>query len=550
MKIILLSLACLSSAIMNSQTFEYLDINQVKARVNSGGDLHWDPATGNSAYECPKGSSKTWGGPASLWIGGLDAGNQLHLAAQTYHQSGTDFWPGPLSTNNATTNSVTVNQYNRVWKLNKSDIDDFITNYANGNVQNGSYTPVADLLSWPGNGDMSQNQDVLLAPFMDANADDVYSPMDGDYPIIKGDQAIFTIFNDNYLPHQNTGAPAIGLEIRLMAYAYAPTNTLVTGNPSLNYTTFYNYAIINRSPNTLYNAQISLFNDSDIGNYMDDYVGCNVTNAYAYTYNNITSTVTNQPAIGIKQTMGPVNTTNAIDDNHDGMIDEPGEQMGMTNFMYFSNSFPGVPLQISDPNSATDYFQYMNSIWKDGTPLTCGGNGYGGNITSNYAYPANSFTTGPCGVAPWSEGDAGSDKKFVMSSGQTVLLPGSFTEVEYAYITAFDSITNDPLSALSSAMNALRTMQNSSVTGIKEQPLDNSFTLSPNPTNGILNISSSLKTTGFKIEVIDALGKVLISEDHKDISQTSIHVENLSSGIYFVKLVSGENTTTKKFIKE
>ncbi len=43
MKTTLLFLAGLSISIANAQTFEYLDINQVKARVNSGGDLHFDP---------------------------------------------------------------------------------------------------------------------------------------------------------------------------------------------------------------------------------------------------------------------------------------------------------------------------------------------------------------------------------------------------------------------------------------------------------------------------------------------------------------------------
>lgn len=552
MKTTLLILAGLSISIANAQTFEYLDINQVKARVNSGGDLHWDPSSGNfDGYECPKGSGKQWGGPASLWIGGVDAGGQLKIAAQTYRQAGVDFWPGPLTTSSATTNSATVNQYNRVWKLNKTDIDDFITNYANGNVQNGSFIPAADLLSWPGNGDISQNQDVLLAPFADLNGDNIYDPMGaGEYPLIKGDQAIYTIFNDNYLPHQNTGAPAIGLEIRLMAYAYG-TSSVVVNNPFLNYTTFYNYSIINRSTTALLNAQIGLFNDTDIGNYNDDYVGSDATDSYAYTFNSPTSTITNQPAIGITQTKGPINSTNGIDDDNDGIIDEPFENMGMTNFMYINNSFPGIPIQTTDPSNPTQYYQYMNSIWKDGTPLTCGGNGYGGTNAINYAYPANTYTAGPCGTVTWSESDAGSDKKFVMSSGPSVLQPGSYNVVEYAYIASFDSIHNNPVHNLDSVIHSLKTMQNALATDVKKQPVNNVFTLSPNPTNALLNISSGKVINGnVKIEVIDAFGKILISKDYQGINQTSINVGDLSSGIYFVKIISGENTSTKKFIKE
>ena len=322
MKIILLSLACLSSAILSSQTFEYLDINQVKARVNSGGDLHWDPATGNSGYECPKGSSRNWGGPASIWMGGFDPGQLMHFAGQTYHINGVDYWPGPLTISDATTNSTTVNQYNRVWKLNKTDIDNFITNYANGNVQNGTFIPAPDLLSWPGNGDISQNYDASLAPYVDVDADAIYNPMAGDYPLIKGDQAIFTIFNDNFSLHQSSGSLSIKAEVHLMAYAYGTCN-IVTSNSFLNNTTFYNYKIINRSSSVLYNFQSGLFNDSNIGNGIsapNEYVGCDVKDNYGYTYN---MSAPNYPAIGVVQLKSPVNTTNAIDDDNDGIIDEP-----------------------------------------------------------------------------------------------------------------------------------------------------------------------------------------------------------------------------------
>lgn len=547
MKTTLLFFAGLCISIANAQTFEYLDINQVKARVNSGGDLHWDPATGNSGYECPKGSGKYWGGAANLWVGGVDAGGQLKLAAQTYHQGGTDFWTGPLDLGTASTNSATVNQYNRVWKLNRTDIDDFITNYANGNVQNGSFIPAADLLSWPGNGDISQNYDLLLAPFADLNSNSLYEPMAGEYPIIKGDQAIYTIFNDAYQLHGSAGK-IIGLEIRLMAYAYG-TGSLVANNPFLNYTTFYNYSIINRSSFSLYDVKVGLFNDNDIGN-MDDYVGCDVMDSYAYTYNAPTSSVTNEPAIGITQTKGPINTSDGIDNDNDGIVDEPFENMFMTNFMYYNNTFPGIPLAQTDPSNATEYFNYMNSFWKDGAALSCGGDGYGGSIPVSYAYSANTFTSGPCGASTWTESGAGSDKKFVMSSGPSILQPGSFNEVEYAYIASFDSITNNPLHNLDSVVNSLRIMQNSLVTNIKKQNINTSYTISPNPTNGILNISTSLKANDIKIEVIDALGKVLISEVYKNMNQTSINVSDLSSGIYFVKISSGENATTKKFIKE
>lgn len=548
MKTSLLLLAGLFTGLAHAQTFEYLDINQVKARVNSGGDLHFDPISGNGSYECPIGSGKNYAGATSLWIGGFDAGNQLKLAGQTYRQGGVDFWPGPLDLTTATTNSTVVAQYDKVWKINKSDIDAFLVNSANGNVQNGTYIIPNSILNWPGNGDVSLNQDLLLAPFVDVNSDGQYNPSAGDYPLIKGDQAIFSVFNDSYSTHGSGGAN-IGLEIRLMAYAYG-TGTMTANNPYLNYTTFYNYTVINRSTTPLYNTYISLFNDNDIGTYADDYVGCSKTNAYAYTYNSPTVTV-NDPAIGIAQTAGPINTSNGIDDNGDGQIDEAGEQMSMTNFMYMNNSFPGTPIQTTDPSNAAEYRQYMTSFWKDGTPLTCGGNGYGGSIASTFAYPANTFTNGACGASNWSETGAGSDKKFVMGSGPFTFQPGAVEVIEYAFITSYDSITNNPLGNLDNAVQSLRPSNSNSVTAIKENKNDHNFTLSPNPAHDQLTIQVNQTTNSdVKIEVMDVFGKVLVSQNYKDFSNATIDVSNLASGIYFAKISSDKKQITKKFIKE
>lgn len=75
------------------------------------------------------------------------------------------------------------------------------------------------------------------------------------------------------------------------------------------------------------------------------------------------------------------------------------------------------------------------------------------------------------------------------------------------------------------------------------------YLLSPNPTNGQLNIEFKKTTTNISIEIIDALGKKLIQQNFKVLNQTTIDVISLSSGIYFLKLISEGNSSTKKFIK-
>ena len=59
--------------------------------------MWWD-LVGNAEYEVPKGSGKNSLFAGAIWIGGKDAAGNLKVAAQTYRQSGSDFWPGPVDT--------------------------------------------------------------------------------------------------------------------------------------------------------------------------------------------------------------------------------------------------------------------------------------------------------------------------------------------------------------------------------------------------------------------------------------------------------------------
>lgn len=69
-----------------------------------------------------------------------------------------------------------------------------------------------------------------------------------------------------------------GLEIRGQAFAFSTTN-------EINNMTFYRYQIINRSSTSLNETYFGAWVDPDLGNYVDDYVGCDVTRGFGYCYN-------------------------------------------------------------------------------------------------------------------------------------------------------------------------------------------------------------------------------------------------------------------------
>ena len=562
---------------VNSNNFKTLDINNVKAGIANRSDMHWEVGgVGNAMYEVPKGSGKHSNFASALWIGGLDNGGQLHGGAQTYRQGGVDFWPGPLKVTDASIDSATSVQYDKIWKVSYSEINDFINNYNSGNVQNGSYTIPNDILTWPGNGDISKDQAALLAPFEDLNADGMYNPMDGDYPKIKGDQALFFIYNDKLAAHSTSFTP-MGIEIQGMAYAYG-CPSVVNGHNELTYTTFYDYKIINRSSINYHDVYVSMWSDVDLGYYGDDYIGSNVTDNYGFVYNadlNDEAVTGNQgygnyiPAQGFNIVKGPLaNLNDGIDNNNNGVIDEPNEDCKLNKFNFFNNSFPGVPLQTTDPANGAEFYNVMNGKWRDGTPLTCGGTGYGGVTNTNWAYPGDPTGTvssdpaNTCGN--WIENGTGGDRRMILSSGPFSMAPGQIQEVEYAFVTSFDSSATFggtmSLGKLKSDIQKVNTFYNltnkpnclqSISVGITEVPKQNDFSLFPNPAKSLITISSTISgTVKVNYEIVDVLGKVVMQNDNENSDKFSININDLNSGIYFLRLQVNNSVVVKKFVKE
>jgi len=76
----------------------------------------------------------------------------------------------------------------------------------------------------------------------------------------------------------------------------------------------------------------------------------------------------------------------------------------------------------------------------------------------------------------------------------------------------------------------------------------NLFSIFPNPTHSVLNIQSTLNIN--QLSIIDINGRILKSFDSTNQSQdVIIDVESLSSGIYFLKMFTGDNEQIIRFIK-
>ena len=454
-----------------------LDINNVKTTILNGGDMWWNLASGK--YEIPKNSGKHSLFAGSLWIGGMDDDDQLKVAAQTYRQSGNDFWPGPLdnvrlsadqSPNNkyGTTEASICAEYDYHHVITRAEVEEFVayTTSDNQAIEFPDYSIPLSILNYPGNR-ISDNQTgnafegydeqvgtspyyalETLAPFRDVDGNGSYDPAGGDYPeynldgtfncqeadMLFGDQTLWWVYNDNGESHTASGSiEPIGLEIQAQAFAFST-------NDEINNMTFYNYKLINRSHSALNDAYFGVHVDPDLGDYLDDYVGCDVARGLGYCYNGDEDDGTaagygaNPPAIGVDFFRGPVADENdGIDNDLDGIIDEVGEQIIMSKFMYFNNDGTVT----GNPDLAQDFYNYLQGKWLDNKPMTYGADGRNpSSPLCNYMFPGD---TDPSFEEEWTEQIAGNvpnDRRFVQSAGPFTLQPGAVNTITTGVVWA------------------------------------------------------------------------------------------------------------------
>ena len=499
------SATCLPASSSNELT-----VNNVRAYIETGGTMWFKEV---AEYEVPKGSGKTSMFCAALWIGGRDSNGQLKLSAVRFRQVGDDYWTGPLKLTGAGTTQAMCIKFDKHFKITRAEVDQHISGY-----NTSGYVMPASIANWPAHGD--EGYSYYLAPFKDVNENGEYDPENGDYPyydvnndlcpwtednialaaqhalprtpedvlyygddwhnsngmiyadhVLKGDETLFWIFNDNAGAHTESQGQPIGLEIRGQCFGFAT-------NDELNNMTFYSYEIINRSTYTLTNTYFSQWVDPDLGYAYDDYVGCDVARGLGYCYNgsNVDGSGQNwaygdqPPAVGVDFFQGPYMDPDGRDNpkfypdsaSEIGYCDKflnsayeldqmaingvnfgdsitDNERFGMRRFVYHNNDNSVT----GDPRVAYEYYNMLQGIWRDNSKMRYGANAHSSNGATgpecDFMFPAltDVCNWGTKGVDPvatqygadgWTEANVGNapyDRRFMQSAGPFTLKPGS-----------------------------------------------------------------------------------------------------------------------------
>jgi hypothetical protein len=522
-----------------------MELNNVRALIHTGGNLWQIPSQNTCMYEVPKNSGIMALFTSALWLGGTDINDQLKLAALRY-RDGQDYWTGPLTPGAATVIPEECKKYDKHFVTVKDDVKEFNSWYeagledlANGtNLQNSlfpNYKIPLEIKNWPAHGDISLGQDYYLAPFFDRNNNGIYEWALGDYPwydftksisckvdrtvSLFGDQNFWWVMNDKGNIHTETNAEPIGMEIRSQAFAF-------TSNDQINNMTFYNYQLINRGTQTLYNTYFGIFVDAALGNPNNDYVGCDVNRGLAYVYNGTAVDSegpagfkgygANPPAVGMDFFEGPYQDNDNLDNAFgigenealngigfgDGIVDN--ERFGMRRFMYYNNGSGGFN---TDPQNATEYYKFLRGIWKDNTKIVYGGNGHisdpqaNPTVPADFVFPGSTDTlgwgTGGLPQVPWTEQTAGNppaDRRFLQSAGPFILTPGAVNNITVGVCWS-RSGQSDPFSSVESLLvaddkaqalfeNCFKIIEGPNAPTMNAQELDKEIILTlSNPTN-------------------------------------------------------------------
>jgi hypothetical protein len=548
----LVSLALLFFVRTNAQTpFNTVDsitINKINACVLVHGDLWQDLDT--PGFGCTFANNKN--APLSFagapWMSANDGSGQLHVAAQMYRQNGNDYWPGPLD-NTGALDYTTSSKWAKIWKVNRTDIQlyQITTPHTVSNVPE-------SILTWPakGNAYAQGNAGAPLtitndmAPFVDGNGNGVYEPLLGDYPDVRGDQALWWVFNDNGPTHSQTNGIPLGVEVHAMSYAY-------NRGTDIDNVMYYEYDIINRSLNNYNNFRFGFFDDIEVGWSMDDFVGFDSSRRLAIGYNGVSEDGFGGgfPASSFGSHPPQVGVT---------MVSLPGDAgssyVPLGSAGYFENGFSIV----GNPTMPQHYDYYLRSRWLNGqhyiksTSTPCSGSI--DTVETNYL--ATGDPSMPGSETECSCNDLPGDRRIILSTSDFTFSPGSSKKIVLAFVT-----TDTGIGGCDGALSFDRIkIVSDTAWGVYHHPppplplaqVDaqvNHLRVYPNPASGKLYIEGTqLQTQVASCSVYNILGQALTFPVSYTNARMEVDITALSAGIYHLAFngISGSQRAT--FVKQ
>ncbi|MCH2223480.1 MAG: T9SS type A sorting domain-containing protein [Crocinitomicaceae bacterium] len=497
------------TAISQAPSTLTLDGNNVSATLSDAGILFaefdnqfLDQTIGTLNYSLGGNSGLNDIGSLSMWFGGRDEFGQPHISTPRYTADEYVF-KGPLSL----TGEPVGEMVPAIFPVTRAEIDHHIAN-----VGTAGYQAPQNILLWPAHGDVSFNASFYLAPFVDVNGDQIYTPYEGDYPCVLGDETVYIITNDvSHGPWCGVNnMDGLGIEMHTMVYQYY--------DEAVANTTFIQTKAVNRSLENYTSFNAGIFFDGLIGNVGNDFAGTSIDQNMMFNYNGTASDIV-QGQIGYGDTPP---ATGVISLNKD---------ITSTRLFRSSANYPeGMP------SYPPEFMHVLEGSGVDGSTLG-----------PTFAFTGNPYT------------NTGNLDSLQFDSQRSQLMRfeiGEFSShdtvtFDFAIVTA---LGEDHLESVNELYQAADEVQNfydglvesclPPVLSLGEEIIDETLiTLYPNPVIKTLEIKAPKEFV--RAKVINSIGKELLTTE-----ETTLDVSELPKGVYLIELDFGFTHIVKRFVKK
>jgi hypothetical protein len=520
-----------------------IEINNLRAKLDSKGRLArdgvWLEAQGPNGW-APLVSD------VGLWVAGVLPDGNLSLRSTT---AGGEAYIGNPAV-----------QLDRVWTVTAEEIAAHRADFAdNGQIEE----PIPAIFAWPGrwNPHFQSYNDLpdplsdhsMAAHFFDVDGDGLYNPAQGDFPVAftRGcDTPYFipSVMHWCAFTMEEAQSGFGPLEVHILIFGFG---CLEDDHP-LNNTLFVQQLIINRAeaagwPTDAYWGQWA---DVDLGCPFDDYVGAFPAEQAAYVYNATPEDCeyegadfgSQPPSLAMTMLEGP--------------IDQDGQPLPLSSIMYINSpGTSGVPVATTDPVTLVDSYNYLQGRWRDGSPLTSGGTGYGGAQPTDFAFPGL-----PEQAGGWSEHEAQNplgDRRLLLNYGPMTLLPGAVNEVTVAY-TLYDGPEGhlEKAALLHEQVKQVRELFDNcwQISGTSLPPCSpvlvnapseekemGRAVVFPNPASHELNVSLPGAALVYRVELFDLHGRRL-SQQALPSGEHRLALPALPAGLYLLVIESADGS--------
>ncbi|MCT4663717.1 MAG: hypothetical protein N4A45_00620, partial [Flavobacteriales bacterium] len=397
-KLLFISLCALSfSNLFGQGNYEYLDINNQRIPLQNDGRAFLrltglpEGSKGFEESQIPKGSNRSTIFSQDLWLGALLSDSSIKVSGElTYSKIELGKRKAGISDSERNTSSKKA-----VWKIYRQEIIKHRKQY-----KDPEYIMHESILNWPAKKSTDIVNEDELAPFQDMNNNGYYDPENGDFPLIRGEQAVFTIFH--YDDPNNSNA-LNGVQVNLMLYGFINRGTI------LDDIIFANYKIINKNKEDFLDFRLGNLNNYSLGQGVVRQIASDSTTNSFFAYNQKFLSPNN----GVDQT--PVYGVRSLSNTLD--------------YSFSLRRITNSPIGI--PQTKEDFWNYLNGRFKDSTTIA---DHYQSHESNKFMYPVGKNWTIP-----------GYSLEFNVGIHNLGALPaGESTCIDMAYILASNTQKSTP----------------------------------------------------------------------------------------------------------